>query len=134
MALRAIVPSFTPAEYLALERAADAKSEYLDGEIVAMTGGSRAHSLIAANLVRELGNALRERPCEVYGSDLRVSVALAGLYAYPDVTVVCGQPTFTDDERDTLENPTVIVEVLSPSTEGLDRGAKFTRYRRLPSL
>lgn len=131
---RSAVPLISPAEYLALERSALDRSEFIDGAIVAMAGASRAHSLIAANLIGELRAALRQHPCEVHGSDLRVSVPGGALYTYPDVTVICGEPTFEDAAADTLTNPTVIVEVLSPSTEAYDRGEKFARYRRLASL
>jgi Uma2 family endonuclease len=134
MAMRATLSDYTADEYLEIDRAADQRSEYLDGAIVAMAGASREHSLIASNLVRELGTLLKRRPCEVHGSDLRVKVADSGLYTYPDVTVLCAEPVFLDDERDTLLNPTVIIEVLSPSTEAYDRGEKFARYRQLPSL
>ena len=127
-------PYLSPQQYLAIERAAEGRSEYLDGEMVAMTGGSRNHGLIAGNLVRELGTQLRDRPCEVYPSDLRVQVSPTGLYTYPDVVVVCGEPRFEDGELDTLLNPTVIVEVLSPTTESYDRGRKFEHYRTLGSL
>jgi Uma2 family endonuclease len=124
----------TPEEYLALERAAETKSEYLDGEIIGMTGASRRHSLIALNIGSELNQQLEDRPCEVHGSDLRVLVAARRLYTYPDVIVVCGELALTDRYRDTLTNPTVLVEVLSPSTEAYDRGAKFGHYRTLDSL
>jgi Uma2 family endonuclease len=124
----------TPQEYLALERRAERKSEYLRGEMFAMTGASREHNLIAANVSRELGQQLRERPCEVYQAGMRVKVSVTGLYAYPDVTVVCGEPQFEDAQVDTLLNPTVLVEVLSPSTADYDRGGKATHYRSLPSL
>jgi Uma2 family endonuclease len=134
MALRSPIDHYAPEEYLALERAAEFKSEYIDGEIVAMTGGSRAHSLIAGNVLGELRSALREQPCEVHGSDLRVTVEVAALYTYPDVTVICGEPVFEDEAEDTVMNPVVIVEVLSPSTEAYDRGKKFARFRLLPSL
>jgi Uma2 family endonuclease len=127
-------PYLSPAQYLAIERAAEERSEYLDGEMVAMTGGSRNHVLIVGNLVRELGSQLRDRPCEVYPTDLRVQVAQTGLYTYPDVTVVCGEPRFEDEQLDTLLNPTVILEVLSPTTESYDRGRKFEHYRTLGSL
>ncbi len=134
MALQSPSHYYTPEEYLALERAADYKSEYIDGEIFAMSGGSRRHSLVATNVASELRAALRDLPCEVHGSDLRVNVDEADLYTYPDVTVICGDPEFADAENDTLVNPAVIVEVLSPRTEAYDRGAKFARYRLLPSL
>lgn len=126
--------TWTPAEYLAWERAAPEKHELHDGEIFAMTGASFAHNKIVGNVVRELGNALRDRPCDVTPSDLRVKIPAAGLYTYPDALVVCGEPQFEDAARDTLLNPTVIVEVLSDSTEAYDRGKKFRYYRSIPSL
>lgn len=121
-------------EYLAQERRADYKSEYYQGETFAMAGASREHNLIVGNLVGEMRNHLKERPCEVYPSDMRVKVSATGLYTYPDVTVVCGTPEFEDDHSDILLNPTVLVEVLSDSTEAYDRGAKSEQYRKLPSL
>jgi len=124
----------TPEEYLAFERTAAFKSEYLDGRIVAMSGASRNHSLIASQLIRLIGNQFDRQPCEVHGSDMRVKVTDQDLYTYPDVTAICGEPTFEDSHRDTLLNPTVIFEVLSPTTEAYDRGEKFARYRRLASL
>jgi len=111
----------TPEEYLARERLADSKSEYYDGEIFAMAGSSPEHSLISMNIGRELSHQLFEKPCRVYNSDLKVR-ATEATYAYPDVTVVCGEPEFEDTEADVLVNPTVIVEVISPTTEGSDRG------------
>jgi Uma2 family endonuclease len=124
----------TPEEYLALERAAERKSEYRDGEIVGMTGGTRRHSLITLNIGSELNRQLEERPCEAHVNDLRVLVAARRLYTYPDVIVVCGEPALADRYRDTLTNPTVLIEVLSPSTEAYDRGTKFEHYRTLDSL
>ena len=125
---------FTPQEYLALERKSETRNEYYNGEIFAMAGASREHNLIVANLLRDIGNQLEDRPCESYPSHMRVSVEATGLYTYPDVSVVCGEPRFQDREVDTLLNPTVIVEVLSPSTEAYDRGDKFRHYRRIDSL
>ena len=127
-------PYYTPEEYLALERAAPYKSEYLAGQIFAMAGASEQHNTITANIVRQLGNRFQGRPCRVYVSDMRVRVAPSGLYTYPDVVGVCGPREFADDDRDTLLNPTVIFEVLSPSTEAYDRGEKFAQYWRLESL
>jgi Uma2 family endonuclease len=127
-------PRYTPAEYLALERAAETKSEYLDGQIFALAGASRRHNLITGSLVTQLTLQLGQRPCEVYPSDMRVKISDTGLYTYPDVTVVCGEPEFEDTELDVLLNPTLLVEVLSKSTEGYDRGAKFDHYRTIPSL
>lgn len=127
-------PRFTPQEYLAMERAADYKSEYVSGEIFAMAGTSYKHTIIVANLLRELGGQLRGSPCRAVANDLRVLTQATGAYTYPDVVIVCGQPQFSDDYLDTLLNPTVLIEVLSDSTEAFDRGGKFAHYRRLESL
>jgi Uma2 family endonuclease len=124
----------TPEEYLEHERKAEYKSEYLRGEVFAMAGASPLHALIVTNLVREFSQALRSRSCNVYSSDLRVRVPPTGLFTYPDVVVVCGAAEFADDQDDTLANPTLIVEVLSESTQNYDRGQKFQHYRTLPSL
>ena len=124
----------TPEEYLASERKATEKHEYDAGWVIAMAGASRRHNLIAVNLLSAFHLGLKDRPCEVYGGDMRVEVEATGLYTYPDVTITCDGPRFGDPEFDTLLNPTVIVEVLSPSTESRDRGRKFAHYRRLESL
>jgi Uma2 family endonuclease len=124
----------TPQQYLDAERRAVVKSEYYDGQAYAMSGASRRHNLIAINLSREISLQLRDRPCEVYVNDMRVRVSEEGPYTYPDLVVVCGDPRFQDGEFDTLLNPTVLVEILSPSTEAHDRGAKFAYFRRLDSL
>src|SRR5437660_351474 len=125
---------YTPDEYLALERKAEYKSEYFGGEIFAMTGASRKHNLVAGNVLASLHLQLRKRPCEIYPSDMRVKVSPTGLYTYPDVIVVCGEPIFDDQQRDTLLNPTALVEVLSKSTASYDRGEKFEHYRKIESL
>ena len=125
---------YTPDEYLALERKAEYKSEYFGGEIFAMTGASRKHNLVAGNIFAALHLQLKKRPCEIYPSDMRVKVSPTGLYTYPDVAVVCGEPMFDDEQRDTLLNPTVLVEVLSKSTASYDRGEKFEHYRKIKSL
>jgi Uma2 family endonuclease len=124
----------TAQQYLEIERRAEYKSEFLNGELFAMSGASRAHNLIATNVTRELSGQLRGRPCETYASDMRVKVSVTGLYTYPDVVVVCGEAEFEDAHVDTLLNPTVIVEVVSPSTEAYDRGEKFAQFRELASL
>ncbi|MGO9464789.1 MAG: Uma2 family endonuclease [Isosphaeraceae bacterium] len=134
MASAALKNKFSPEEYLALERKAGFRSEYHDGFITAVASTSREHSLIALNVGGEISSQLKERPCEAYLSDMRVYIDRTGLYTYPDVVVVCGEPRFEDDEVDTLLNPTAIVEVLSPTTEAYDRGKKFLHYRRLPTL
>ena len=127
-------PLYTPAEYLALERKAPTKSEYLNGQIYAMSGASEAHNLITLNIAAEIRSQLRGRRCRVYANDMRVKVSGTGMYTYPDVAAVCGEPHLEDSHVDTLVNPTAIVEVLSPSTEAYDRGEKFAHYRRLDSL
>src|SRR5580704_10178289 len=124
----------TPAEYLEIERRAERKSEYFQGEMFAMAGASYAHVVIVGNLSHELKLRLKAGPCGVYSSDLRLRVAPNGLYTYPDVMVICGGPQFADDRKDTVVNPVLIVEVLSESTEAYDRGKKFEQYRALPSL
>jgi Uma2 family endonuclease len=125
---------YTPEHYLALERQAKYRSEYINGNIIAMAGASRQHNLIAGNVFGELRAQLRGRPCEAYINDMRVKISVTGLYTYPDVTALCGEPHFEDSHVDTLLNPSVIVEVLSDSTEAYDRGEKFAHYRRLESL
>ena len=124
----------TPEEYIAAERKATLKSEYLSGEIVAMFGASVAHNLITVNTVTQLYNQLVEGRCRVFTGDMRVGIGAGVSYFYPDVSVVCDEPRFEDDVLDILTNPQVIVEVLSDSTENYDRGEKFERYRQLESL
>jgi len=124
----------TPEEYLDLEREAEYKNEYFAGEVFAMVGASRKHNLIAVNLLGEMRGQLKDRPCEVYPSDVRVRIPSANIYTYPDVTVVCGAPEFEDNYFDTLLNPTLIAEVLSKSTAAYDRFQKFGYYRSIDSL
>lgn len=124
----------TPAEYLAFERASPHKHEFYAGQIYAMAGGSRSHNLIVGNIMRELGTQLRKRNCTLYPSDMRVKIEQIGLYTYPDITVVCGEELFEDEQQDVLLNPTVLIEVLSNSTERYDRGKKFKNYRTIPSF
>lgn len=124
----------SPQDYLAFDRRAEVKHQYLDGEAFAMTGASAAHNLIVANLIVEIGVQLRGRPCRIYPSDLRLAVSAAGPFFYPDLVGLCAEPRFLDGERDTLLNPEVVIEVLSPSTEAFDRGLKFSHYRAVPSL
>ena len=124
----------TEAEYLAFERASPDKHEYVDGEIFAMSGGTSEHAAVSASVIGELRNALAGRGCRVHTSDMRVHTPVTGRFLYPDASVVCGRLVFTDDTRDTLVNPRVIVEVLSDSTEGYDRGGKFESYQTIPSL
>jgi Uma2 family endonuclease len=127
---------FSFAEYLALEEIAAVKHEFLGGHVWAMAGGSPAHAAVAANVIAALSAQLRERPCRVFTSDLRVRVLATGLGTYPDVSVVCGRHEIdpADPRGNTVTNPVVLVEVLSPSTEEYDRGEKLAHYRRIPSL
>jgi Uma2 family endonuclease len=134
MSTAMVEPRCTPEQYLEQERKATYKSEYINGCIYAMAGATRAHILITGNVSGELRSQLKGRPCESYASDMRIQVAPTGLYTYPDVAAVCGEIRFEDTHNDTLLNPTVIIEVLSPSTEAYDRGDKFAHYRRLESL
>ncbi len=126
--------TFTESEYLELERKADFKSEYYNGEIFAMAGATLIHNKIVSNLIFLLNQFLKDKPCDVYPSDLRLQVEKSGLYTYPDITIVCGKTELLDNKFDTLKNPTILIEVLSDSTEKYDRGQKFSFYREIPSL
>jgi Uma2 family endonuclease len=125
--------TISPAEYLAFERAAPVRHEYFQGRMYAMAGASPAHEAIVSNVLRHAGNALDGGPCFPYGSNLRVKCP-TGLYSYPDVSIVCGPLEFDDHRKDTITNPAVLIEVLSPSTETYDREDKFKNYRSLESL
>ena len=124
-----IEPVYSPEEYLEFERESDVRHEYLDGQVYAMAGESLSHSRVCSNLSREVGNELKGRNCEVLSSNMKVRTTTASLFAYPDLTVVCGEPMFHDKKTDVLTNPTLIFEVLSPSTEKYDRTTKFARFR-----
>jgi Uma2 family endonuclease len=134
MASAARITRFTPEQYLERERKADFKSEYDSGFITAMAGASIEHNLIVGNSHSEIRSQLKGRPCVVFMSDMRLCVAPTGLYTYPAVMAVCGERQFSDADVDTLLNPTMIVEVLSSTTESYDRGRKFRHYQRLTSL
>ena len=125
---------WTPADYLAFERSHPDKHEFVDGQIVLQAGGSRNHALIGTNVTSSLHQQLRQRPCMVYGSDMRVVIPQARRYVYPDITVLCGAASFEDALDDSLTNPTLIIEILSPSTERYDRGKKFQAYQTLDSF
>ena len=127
-------PTYTPEKYLAVEREAEFKSEYIDGYIVAMVGTSEPHNLIVTNAVRELSSQLKGRDGRVYSNDMGVDHRERMLFAYPDFVVVGGEPQLDAEHRDNLRNPLVIIEVLSQSTESYDRGLKFIKYRRIESL
>lgn len=124
----------TPEAYLDLERQGEEKHEYIDGTLVAMVGGSEQHGLIQVGISSLLRAALRGRGCYVYPSDVKIGIPAANIYAYPDVSVVCGMRQFGDGRRDILLNPILLVEILSPATERYDRGKKFAHYRRIPTL
>ncbi len=132
--LRPLKSKFTQAEYLAMEEAAEYKSEYYNGEIFAMSGGTADHSKIAVSCAAELRQMLDPKPCHVFNSDVRLLVQPNGLYTYPDVMVICGKIQFVERRKDTVTNPILIVEVLSESTRDYDRGAKFNFYKQIPSL
>jgi Uma2 family endonuclease len=123
----------TVQEYLTLERQSETRNDYLAGEMFSMTGASRKHNLITANILAALHSQLADRACEVYASDMRVRTP-SGLFTYPDVVAVCGEPRFDDNEFDTLLNPALVVEILSRSTEAYDRLTKLDHYRTIPSL
>ncbi|HEX8265996.1 MAG TPA: Uma2 family endonuclease [Pyrinomonadaceae bacterium] len=120
----------TPEEYLELERQSDVRHEYYEGEIYAMAGETLKHSQICVNLAREVSSQLKGKPCQALSPNMKVRAQTKGLFAYPDLTVVCGEPIFHDQKRDVLLNPRVIFEVLSPSTERYDRTMKFFKYRQ----
>src|SRR5215216_3648096 len=137
MSLPKSEPLCTEEEYLALERKAEERHEYLDGQIYLMAGESPAHGTICTNLVGQLHSQLRGKPCQVLSKDTKVRsgpkprsrYSTKGMFSYPDLLVVCGEMKFHDEIRHVLLNPKIIIEVLSPSTEAFDRGEKFLRYR-----
>jgi len=124
----------TEEEYLVREPESEYKSEFRDGRVVAMSGASLAHSGISVNVTSEIRQQLRGTPCRAFSSDTRIKVAAAKFYTYPDLSVVCGKPITDERDKSALLNPTLIVEVLSPSTEAYDRGQKFAFYKKLESL
>ena len=126
-------PRITPAEYLVTERAAEHKSDYYRGEMFSMAGGTSPHARIAANLIIAIGRRLDDKPCQTYTSDMKVHVPGTEFFAYPDVSLLCGEGQFVDEHEDCLLNPGLIAEVLSPSTQNYDR-EKFFPYQQLPSL
>ncbi len=122
----------TPEEYLRAERSAQSKSEFVDGNVLALSGASLSHNILVANLIMELGPGLRAKGCQIYPSDLKVRQG--SRFFYPDVSAICGEPEFQDDEMDVVLNPSLLVEVLSPSTEKYDKGVKFLAYQQISSL
>ena len=134
MTLAKPVHRLTEIEYLDLERSLESKNEFFDGTMFAMLGGTPLHSQIATNLAAEFRNHLKGKRCVPYNSDLRLKVEATGLFTYPDLSVVCGPLQFAPGTDDTVVNPTLIIEVLSDSTEAYDRGKKFENYRQMPAL
>jgi len=136
MGLPQSIDRCTPEEYLRRERDATERHQFYHGEVFAMSGGTPRHSLVIANVTREVGNALKAGPCQVYDSNLRVRIPRTTLYTYPEVSVVCGPLEFDplDARQETVLNPTLVVEVLSPSTESWDRGGKFENYQQIASF
>ena len=126
--------TISPEEYLVLERAAEHRSEYVNGAIVAMAGATSTHNIIAGNISRLIGNQLVDRPCVSYGSDMKVRIERANDFRYPDVSAVCGPVLFHDQTEDAYVNPALIVEVLSPGTERYDRTGKFALYRLIETF
>ena len=124
---------YTPEEYLELEREAEQKHEFIDGEIVAMAGASREHNLIGVNVSGELRSRLRGKGCEIYANDMRVRMR-KNRYGYPDLVVVCDKPQFDDEEFDVLLNPLIVVEILSKSTRFRDKTEKLITYQKMESL
>jgi Uma2 family endonuclease len=125
---------YTPEEYLTLEEAADYKSEYIDGQIYAMAGGSTNHNRIALNFSTELNFAFKTQEYNVFMSDVRLWIPKRRIYTYPDVMVIAGEPDYYNNRTDTITNPQVIIEILSKSTQGYDRSGKFQAYRTIPSF
>jgi len=124
----------SPEQYLAQERRAEFKSEYVNGEIFAMAGAGREHNQISSNIVASLSAQLLDKPCSVYASDMKVKIDKAHKYTYPDIVSACDPQRFEDGFTDVLLNPSLIIEILSDSTEAYDRGLKFLHYQRLESL
>jgi len=125
---------FTVQEYLKMEKASDVKHEFYEGEIFAMSGAGARHNIISINIVGALLKELEGKPCRPYGSDMRIHIPENTLYTYPDISIICGDIISSDDDEDTATQPTVIIEILSPSTQRYDRGDKFKLYRAIPAL
>src|SRR5882757_8938393 len=124
----------SPEEYLAKERVSKEKNEYFEGKTITMTGASLAHNRILINLIAEIRSVLKDKPCEILPNDMRVTIPSRKAYMYPDAVIVCGEPELEDDHFDTLKNPVVIFEILSPSTRAHDRSKKFLYYQQIPSF
>ncbi|MEZ4527439.1 MAG: Uma2 family endonuclease [Desulfobacterales bacterium] len=125
---------YTREEYLMMEESADDKSEFYQGEIFAMSGGSRNHSVICTNLIRRIGESLDDKDCILFDGNMKVDIPKADAFVYPDISMVCGDIEFFEDRTDIIRNPVLIIEVLSPATQSFDRGEKFSYYRTLASV
>lgn len=125
---------YTVAEYLEMEKVSDTKHEFFRGEIFAMAGASVRHVIITTNLLTQIALKLKGKPCQPYGSDLRIHIPENSLYTYPDISIICGDPIASADDADTIISPVALIEILSPSTKDYDRGGKFKLYRDIPSL
>ncbi|MDQ3022404.1 MAG: Uma2 family endonuclease [Bacteroidota bacterium] len=128
------VRKLTEKEYLEIERKAEFKSEYYDGEMFGLAGASLPHNKITSNIHVSLANQLKGKTCQVFQSDLKIREQVSNQFTYPDIVVICGEPEFFDNEKDVIMNPSIIMEILSKSTESYDRGFKFELYRRINSL
>jgi Uma2 family endonuclease len=126
--------TMSAAEYLSWERGATTKHEYAEGTLVSMAGASPKHNLILSNLIASCHAALKDTPCRIYPSDLRVLVKSKEAYFYPDASIICGEPELSDEIKDTVKNPSVILEILSPTTEEYDLGKKFFFYMQIAAL
>ena len=126
--------NYTVQEYLEMEKQALEKHEYYNGEIFAMSGASTRHNIISTNIIIALGIALKGKSCRPYGSDLRIHIPENSLFTYPDISIICGEVIASKEDEDTATQPTVIIEILSPSTKNYDRGVKFMLYRAIPAL
>ena len=129
-----VLKYLSASDYLEFERASKEKHEFSKGKIVNMAGASMPHNYIVSNLIIKIGSLLRGKECKIFTSDLRVHSPMSESFTYPDATIICGKPEMVDNKMDTVKNPTVIIEVMSPSTEQNDRGAKFFNYMQIPSL
>ncbi|MBL8231152.1 MAG: Uma2 family endonuclease [Bryobacterales bacterium] len=129
-----VAQKLTPEQYLERERNAEIRSEYWHGEVYAMSGGTERHDIVCVNLTIALRQRVQGRRCRIHSSNMKVGIAKRRGFSYPDLTLVCGEPRFLDETKDVLTNPSVIFEVLSPSTRGFDSGQKFAEYQKLDSL
>ncbi len=139
MEVREPVPAYnkkfyTIQEYLEMEKVDVIKHEYYKGEIFAMSGASPRHNIISVNILTSLANVLKGKTCRPYGSDMRINIPENSLFTYPDISIICGDVISSNEDGETATQPTIIIEILSPSTRNYDRGEKFMLYRAIPTL